>query len=322
MTMTADRPSTRERSASERSTTGRPQAPRRRARPERTLGAIALVPFVAFLLVFALYPLAELLRLSVTDTTIQDGAFVSRFNGLENFATALTSPANLASIGITIVFIVLTVGGTLILGTALALLVDRAVWTLGIARNVLIWPAVITPVVVSVMWVMLLSPTVGGINKVLLNAGLPAQGWLDTPVGAFLCVVVVDVWHWTPIVFLFVYTALRGIGGEILEAARMDGASEWQVVGRIVLPMLAPALVVVSLVRLVSSIKAFDEMYLLTRGGPDGATNLVSLQIRTLFFDRLDFGPAAALSVAIVLAVGAVVGGALLGRRTQKEARA
>ena len=290
---------------------------RRKASSGRRLAIVALLPFVLFLTIFALYPLIELVRLSVNDTSIKNGEFVSSFNGVANYAEALTTPANLSSIGITLAFIVLTVGGTLVLGTILALLVDRAVWTLGLARNVFIWPAVITPVVVSVMWLMLLSPTVGGLNKALINLGLPAQGWLDSGFGAFVAVVVVDVWHWTPIVFLFIYTALRGLGTEILEAARLDGATELQLIVRIVLPLLKPALAVVTVVRLVSSIKAFDEMYLLTRGGPDGATNLVSLQIRTLFFDRLEFGPAAALSVSIVLAVAAIVGGGLLARQTR-----
>lgn len=295
--------------------------PRRRSTRGRLLPTLAVAPFLLFLVVFALYPLGELLRLSVTKTTVQDGLFVSAFNGVDNFASALTAPENLSAIVITVAFIVLTVGGTLVLGVALALLVDRAVWTRSIARNVLIWPAVVTPVVVSVMWLLLLSPTVGGLNKLLISLGLPGQGWLDSPVGAFLVVVVLDIWHWTPIVFLFVYTALRGISPEILEAARIDGASEGQAVRRIVLPMLGPAIAVVAVVRLVSSIKAFDEMYLLTRGGPDGATNLVSLQIRTLFFDRLEFGPAAALSISIVLVVAAVIGGTLWARNSREGAR-
>src|SRR5699024_8957880 len=136
--------------------------------------------------------------------------------------------------------------GSLALGTLRPLLVDRAVWMLGIARNVLIWPAVITPVVVSVMWLLLLSPTVGGVNKVLLKLGLPTQAWLDSKIGAFLSVVVVDIWHWTPVVFLFVYTALRGLGQEVLEAARTDGATEMQMTTKIILPMLLPALAVVA----------------------------------------------------------------------------
>jgi len=285
----------------------------------RALSVIALLPFLAFLVVFALYPLAELVRLSVTDTTIVGGAFVSAWAGPANFVTAWTDVAAGRSALITIAFVILCVGVTIVLGLTLALLVDRAVVLAGAARNVLIWPAVVAPVVVSTMWLLLLSPTVGGINKVLASVGLPTQGWLDSEFGAFVSIVVVDVWHWTPVVFLFMFTALRGIDREVLEAARIDGAGEWQIVGRVVLPIIRPAIIAVALVRLVMSIKAFDEMYLLTRGGPGGATNLISLHIRSLFFDQLAFGPAAALSISIVAVTCAVVGGALVARRLRRE---
>jgi multiple sugar transport system permease protein len=279
------------------------------------VATIALLPFVAFLLVFAVYPLINLVRLAVSDTTVQNAVFVSEFSGLSNFGRVLTDPTFQHSVLITTAFVVLTVGITLVVGLALALLVDRAVVLHHLARNVLIWPAVITPVVVSVLWLLVLSPTVGGLNKLLRTFGLPEQSWLNSGLGAFMSVVAVDVWHWTPIVFLFLYTALKGIPSELFEAARVDGATERQILFQVTVPLLGPALVVVGLLRLVMSIKAFDEMFLLTGGGPNGATNLISLDIRSQFFDRLDFGYAAAESIVVVAATLIVVGSALLIRR-------
>jgi len=279
------------------------------------VATIALLPFVAFLLVFAVYPLINLVRLAVSDTTVQNAVFVSEFSGLSNFGRVLADPTFQHSVLITTAFVVLTVGITLVVGLALALLVDRAVVLHHLARNVLIWPAVITPVVVSVLWLLVLSPTVGGLNKLLRTFGLPEQSWLNSGLGAFMSVVAVDVWHWTPIVFLFLYTALKGIPSELFEAARVDGATERQMLFQVTVPLLGPALVVVGLLRLVMSIKAFDEMFLLTGGGPNGATNLISLDIRSQFFDRLDFGYAAAESIVVVAATLIVVGSALLIRR-------
>ncbi len=276
---------------------------------------LALLPFVAFLAVFALYPLYELGRLAFSETSVEGGVFVSEWAGLENFGRVFADPAAGQSAAITALFIVVVVTATVVLGLATALLAHRSVWLSGIARNVLIWPAVITPVVVSVMWLMVLSPTVGGLNKLLGTLGLPTQGWLNSGPGAFFSVVVVDVWHWSPVVFLFMFTALRGLDTDVLEAARVDGATEAQVFWRIVLPLLRPTLVIVILLRLVMSIKAFDEMYLLTGGGPAGATNLISLHIRATFFDRLDFGYAAALSIIIVVATLGSVGIAMGARR-------
>jgi len=279
------------------------------------VATVALLPFVAFLLVFAVYPLINLVKLAVSDTAVRNAVFVSEFTGLSNFGRVLTDPAFWHSVLITTAFVVLTVGITLVAGLALALLVDRAVVLHHLARNVLIWPAVITPVVVSVLWLLVLSPTVGGLNKLLRTFGLPEQSWLNSGLGAFMSVVAVDVWHWTPIVFLFFYTALKGIPSELFEAARVDGATERQILFQVTVPLLGPALVVVGLLRLVMSIKAFDEMFLLTGGGPNGATNLISLDIRSQFFDRLDFGYAAAESIVVVAATLIVVGSALLIRR-------
>jgi multiple sugar transport system permease protein len=300
-------------------TTAASTASRSRLRSAGTASAIvatvALLPFVGFLLVFAVYPLINLVKLAVSDTTVENAVFVSEFNGLSNFGRVLTDPAFQHSVVITTAFVVLTVGITLVAGLALALLVDRAVVLHHLARNVLIWPAVITPVVVSVLWLLVLSPTVGGLNKLLRTFGLPEQSWLNSGLGAFMSVVAVDVWHWTPIVFLFLYTALQGIPSELFEAARVDGAGERQILFQVTVPLLWPALVVVGLLRLVMSVKAFDEMFLLTGGGPNGATNLISLDIRSQFFDRLDFGFAAAESVTVVVATLIIVGGALLIRR-------
>lgn len=297
---------------SEQPLVGRPQR-RRRAGARR---ALWVLPFLAFALVFGAYPFAQVVRMAFSSVELSGGRFVWSLQGPQNFATVLGEASGWEAIGNTVVFVVAAVAGTLVTGTALALLVDRAVVMLPIARNLLIWPAIVTPVVVSLMWLLLLSPTAGGVNKVLGSLGLPEQRWLDSGAGAMASVVVVDVWHWTPVVFLFVYTALKAVDPALLEAARIDGASERQVLARVVLPLLAPAIGAVALVRVVMSVKAFDEMYLLTAGGPDGATTLVTQHIRDLFFVALRFGDAAAYGlVVIALTVVVLVVSVVLRRR-------
>lgn len=119
-----------------------------------------------------------------------------------------------------------------------------------------------------------------------------------------LSIILVDVWHWTPLVFLLVYTSLQAIDGEVLKAASVDGPSESQEIWHIVLPMIRPAILAAAMVRLVMAVKAFDEIYLLTHGGPGNATNLISLHIRTVFFDQLQLGYGAALGLAVILGYG------------------
>lgn len=291
-----------------------------RRRSVSRFGLLALAPFALFLIVFGVYPIVQLIRMSASEVAITQGSFQFRPVGLANFEQILRDPDTGAVIAVTVIFIVVTVSVTVLLGAGLAMLVDRAPMTGRIARRVLIWPTVIAPVVVSVIWLLLLSPTIGAVNKVLLLAGWGQQGWLGDPVGALLSVIFVDIWHWTPLVFLLVYTGLQSVDGEVLEAARVDGASETQVIARVVLPILRPVILAAAGIRLVFSVKAFDEMYLLTHGGPGNATNLISLHVRTVFFDRLQFGYGAAIGVAVIAVFALSAMGIGLVRRSMRSA--
>ncbi|NED97796.1 sugar ABC transporter permease [Phytoactinopolyspora alkaliphila] len=267
-----------------------------------------------FLLVFAAYPMVQLVRMSLSEVEIAGGEFVWSGAGLANYAEFPDDDIARYSFLITVVFIAVTVPATVILGTVLAVLVRRATLLAGLARNVLLWPALIAPVVVSVIWWLILSPNFGTLNKVLESLGLPPQGWLGSSSGAIVSIIVVDVWHWAPLVFILIYAALQGIEPDLIEAAEVDGATEWQVHRHVVLPLLVPAIAAASLIRLTMGAKAFDEMYVLTQGGPGTATTLVSLYIRNVFFDRLDLGYGAAVSVLVILAIGAVLALVAIGR--------
>jgi multiple sugar transport system permease protein len=285
-------------------------------------GLLAVVPFAAFMLLFAVYPFVQVVRMSFSDVRIQQGVFLWDFGTLANLARIAEDPLALSSAVTTTVFIAATVPLTIVLGTLLAVLVDRSALLGPIARTLVLWPAVVAPVVVSLIWLLILSPSIGSLNRLLEDVGLPRQGWLGSEAGALLSIILVDVWHWTPVVFLLVYTALQGIDHQILEAARVDGAGERQIFWRVVLPLLVPALAAAALIRLVMGVKAFDEMFLLTRGGPGDATTLVSLHIRNVFFDRLELGYGAAFSLAVVVFVAVLLVVAAGVRRSVRQAGA
>lgn len=302
-------------------TTRRPRRhPTRLPSPFKVL---AIAPFALFMVVFGIYPVFQLFRMAVSEVGLEQGGFTFEFTDGQNLSRILadenTVPVLLATLVFTLGAVVLTV----VLGTAMAVLLDRASFFQHFARRVLIWPTVIAPVVVSVIWLLILSPTIGVLNTLLTAIGLPAQGWLGQPVGAMASILLVDVWHWTPLVFLLVYTSLQSMDREVFEAASVDGAGEWQTIWRIVLPMNRPAILAAAAVRLVMSVKAFDEMYLLTHGGPGNATNLISLHIRTIFFDQLQLGYGAALGLAVIFvyaAVGIVFAlSRLVTRRTERS---
>jgi multiple sugar transport system permease protein len=305
------------------------EARRDEARPARRAAGwrrqpfrvVALLPLIAFLLVFAAYPMVELARMSVSKVDIVGGRFVSSYAGTANYAAFGSDRIAHYSFLVTAVFIVVTVPATVALGTLLAILVHRATLLAGVARNVLLWPALIAPVVVSVIWWLILTPNFGSLNKVLASVGAGQQGWLGSAVGAVASIIAVDIWHWTPLVFVLIFTALQGVDTELLEAARVDGANDRQVYRHVVLPLLVPAILAASLIRLTMGAKAFDEMYVLTQGGPENATSLVSLYIRTVVFDQLKLGYGAAVSVLVIVAVAVALGLVALGRALRPRTR-
>jgi multiple sugar transport system permease protein len=138
-------------------------------------------------------------------------------------------------------------------------------------------------------------------------------GWLSNPDLALWSVVVVDVWHWTPLVF-------EGLPREVIEAARVDGATTWQIVRRIILPLMWPAILVAFVFRTILAFKVFDQIFLLTSGGPGTATEVVSLRLYHVFFGQGQLGYGALISIVLILAVVAFLLSA--GAPTRRVTRA
>lgn len=280
---------------------------------------LSLLPFLVIVVLFGLYPFARVILMSVSRVDVMGGGMRTSWVGADNFVRALGSAAVRHSLVITFIFVVASTVLSVVLGTATAILTDRATRLQRLAQNILVWPAIIAPVVVSVLWVLILNPQIGVLNTLLGTLGLPEQGLLGSGTGAMAAVIGVDVWHWTPLVYLLVYSALKGIDPEILEAAALDGASAARAVRHVVLPMLAPALLAAVALRTVMGVKVFDEMYLLTRGGPGDSTTIISLLIRGIVFDDVDLGYGSAVSLVTVGSVLVVAMLILTGRRTLRR---
>lgn len=280
---------------------------------------LSLLPFLVIVVLFGLYPFARVILMSFSRVDVMGGGMRTSWVGADNFVRALGSAAVRHSLVITFIFVVASTVLSVVLGTATAILTDRATRLQRLAQNILVWPAIMAPVVVSVLWVLILNPQIGVLNTLLGTLGLPEQGLLGSGTGAMAAVIGVDVWHWTPLVYLLVYSALKGIDPEILEAAALDGASAARAVRHVVLPMLAPALLAAVALRTVMGVKVFDEMYLLTRGGPGDSTTIISLLIRGIVFDDVDLGYGSAVSLVTVGSVLVVAMLILTGRRTLRR---
>jgi multiple sugar transport system permease protein len=144
---------------------------------------------------------------------------------------------------------------------------------------------------------------------------LPPHDWLGASETALLSVIVVDIWHWTPFCFLLFLAGLESLPQDVYEAARIDGASAWQELLYVTLPMMVPTIMVTFAFRLVLAFKVFDEVYLLTRGGPGTATQVVSFTLYQRFFteDRVGYG--AAMAVVVIFLVSLLLIVALSARR-------
>lgn len=293
-------------------------------RDRRRLSAfkvLSLLPLILVLVLLVGFPIGQMVWMSFGDVRLSAGDLVWDFTGLANYQRMLEDETFRVSLWNSLVFIFFTVLITVVLGVALALAADRLVRGQRLIQNVLLWPAIVAPVVISVAWLLILSPQVGLLNKILTSVGASPQTWLGEPVGAMASVIVVDVWHWTPIVFLLIYTALRSLDSSVLEAASIDGASYLATVRYIVLPLLTTAILGAVAIRVLMGVKVFDEMYLLTFGGPGTATTVISIYLRSVFFESFQYGFGSALSVTVVVLVLVTLLAVLLVRRVVRGVR-
>jgi multiple sugar transport system permease protein len=305
--------------------TGSSLAGDRRARPRAgglPLRWRMLMPlFVALLLVDA-FPLVYA-GIASLQRFLLSGADLSRpFVGLDNYVAFLSSEAfinaakNTLVLSISVVTIETLVAFSLAFLLTLPNLSFRSVYLL-----IVMVPLLLSPVAVGLSWRLILHPDLGVLNWVLGLIGLPKFAWLGDVNLALPTIIAVDIWHETSILILMFYAGLSALPHEPLEAAKVDGASGWQSLRHITVPLMVPIIVVAVLIRLVSAVKTYDLIYILTRGGPGTSTETISYLIwRTGLAGPLDIGQAAAGSIILLLViVGLTV---LLLRATDRLATA
>jgi multiple sugar transport system permease protein len=272
----------------------------------------SLVPAVLVFLLLTVYPMVNLLRMSVSTIAFVEGAAQWSFTPAHNFQL-LVSDAVLAAAAVnTAVFVIAAVAAEMALGLALALLVARLARGKGLVRTVMVLPILVPAVAIGSMWKLMYNYDFGVFNQALSGLGLAPVNWLGSTSVALAAVILVDIWHWVPFVFLILFAAVEGVPTDVIEAARIDGATNRQITWRIIIPLLKPALAVALIFRSILAFKTFDEVFLLTSGGPGTSTELVSLHLYKVFFEQNQLGYGAMLSLAII---GAVVAFLLVSRR-------
>ena len=195
-----------------------------------------------------------------------------------------------------------TVSLQMVIGFAIALLLNGRMRFLELVRAIFIVPMVLPPVVVALIWKILFTPDISILDWSLGLLGLPQPAWLADPNLALWAVIIADVWEWFPFVMLMLLAALQMLPSEPLEAAQLDGASRWQAFRYVAVPLLKPALVVATLFRLIDSVKAFPHIFIMTGGGPGTATEVTNFYAYLQGFSYTYVGYSSAIIVVMLLA--------------------
>lgn len=269
----------------------------------RHLAALTIGPAVVLLLFVTVYPVANLLAMSVSTIEFSGAREVWSFTPAKNIAKLAEDHLFRISLVNTLILVVLSVALELVLGLALALLVSGVPRMTGAVRTAMIVPILMPPVAIGSMWKLMYNYDFGVMNQILAAAGLDPVNWLGDPRVALLSIVIVDVWHWVPLVFLILLAAVEGVPRELVEAAFIDGAGTWRIVRSVIVPLIKPALGVAMIFRTIGAFKMFDQVFLLTSGGPGTSTEVVSLHLYKVFFRQNELGYGSLLSIAVILAI-------------------
>jgi multiple sugar transport system permease protein len=223
--------------------------------------------------------------------------------GLANFAKLMTDVRFRESIGHTLYFTVLAVVLPVIFGTIAALIFNERFPLRGLLRAVFILPMMATPVAVALVWTMMFHPQLGVLNYLLSLVGLPPQLWVYEPATVIPSLVLVEVWHWTPLVMLIVLGGLAALPTEPYESAKIDGASGWQMFRHITLPLIMPFLLVAIVIRTIDALKAFDTIYVITQGGPGTASETINIYLYLNAFAFYNIGYASAITIVFFVLI-------------------
>jgi multiple sugar transport system permease protein len=273
---------------------------------DRNIRFLFPLPALIIALALFLYPLIELFYLSLTRwslitqeprTFIGPGNFVRAFFQDEHFWNA---------VWLMLYFALGALAGQFILGFVLALLLNREFRGESIVRMLMLFPIIATPVAMSMVWVMMLNPMMGIMNYLLSVIGLPPSDWAASSRAVMPTLILVDIWHWAPFMMLVLLAGLKNLPKDPYEAAMIDGASRVQVFFKITLPLMQPYIVLVVILRLIQNLKVFDEIFIISKGGPMRASETLNLMIYHQAFTAMNYGYACALGLFLLLVILAI----------------
>ena len=259
-----------------------------------------VLPAALFLILFSIYPLIFSFRL-VFIKWFLNKPNPPTFIGLKNIQNVLMDTRFWNSLRVTLVILLIAVTVETLAGLFLSLLFRDKVYGKRIIISLLMIPIMISPMVIGIIWRFILNPEIGIANYILKMIGLQPLVWLGDIKYALSTIILIDIWQWTPFMFIIFLSGMQGISPNLYEAAEVDGASEWGLIRYITIPMLKPIMYIGILIRSIDSFKMFDLVYILTRGGPVNSTETASLYIYKTGFNFFNMGKASTMSYILLV---------------------
>ncbi len=281
---------------------------------------VALTPSLGVFLLLSLLPVVNLIAMSLHEIRWQDGSASWEFVGISHYLRLGGDGLLHTGLYNTLVFSIVAVSIQIVAAFFLAWAVSRISRGRVLYRTIFILPILVPGILIGAIWKLMLNYDFGLVNGFIGVFGLLPVDWLGTTSLALPSVIVVDIWHWTPFCFLLLLAGFESLPQELHEAALVDGASAWAELRHIYLPIMMPVIVVTFLFRFMTSLKVFDEIYLLTGGGPGSSTEVISYTIYRTFFTQDQMGYGSAMSVAVLFLIALMLVLAFTASRLQGRA--
>lgn len=255
----------------------------------------ALIP----LIVFWIYPILRSIFISLTDWDYMSPDY--NFVWFDNFIALFKDQRFYDALWNTVVFSVGTLIPTIVLGLGLALLLQKSFKGSGIIKFILFSPWITPTVAVSIVWTWIYEPNTGIANAILNFFGLPGLQWIKSSQTAMLAVIIVTVWKSLGYAMIFYLSALEKVPKELYEASGMDGAKSWQRFRDVTIPCISPTTFFLMIITMVNSLQAYDQIQILTQGGPSGSTRTLLYMYYQLGFEEFNMGQATAVAIVLIL---------------------
>lgn len=260
---------------------------------------LSLIPTLLILTATFVIPFIYSFYISLRDYNPLE--HTNKFVLFDNYVKIFSDVSFLQAIGRNVIYVVLVVSVNFVLGLVMALVINTRFKGSNFLSGILILPMILMPAAAAVLWRFIYDQTFGIVNHVLELFGIASRSWLASGSTALYAVILTDIWAWTPWMFLVLLAGLKSLPIESIEAARIDGASEWSLFRYITLPLMMPAILIALTLKTIDTFKAFDYLWIMTGGGPGKASHIISTYIYKTAFQLLDFGYSASMAVVSLL---------------------